>query len=332
MIADTKLQSEISVTPQKTGEAVGTVQQQENFSSNTPVTSTNLQQQDITWYTTRSRVPVALTIAGSDSGGGAGIQADLKTFAIHCIHGTSALTCVTAQNTQGVTRVDALPVASVVAQIAAVVGDIGVQATKTGMLLNQEIIEAVASEVKAQALDNLVVDPVMVSRTGAQLIDDQAIESLRDALIPLATIVTPNRYEAQILSGLELHTLDDMQSSAQRIHQLGAKAVLVKGGAMTGNLRGVDVWFDGQTLLTLSTELVETSNTHGTGCTLSSAIAANLALGKDPLSAVQLAKDYVTTALKYALDIGQGTGPVGHFFPLLPADTLNLNVGASKVE
>jgi hydroxymethylpyrimidine/phosphomethylpyrimidine kinase len=266
---------------------------------------------------TQSSVPIALTIAGSDSGGGAGIQADLKTFAFHCVHGTSAVTCVTSQNTQGVMRVDALPSTAVVAQIEAVVSDIGVQATKTGMLLNQEIIEAVAQEVKRLGLDNLVVDPVMVSRTGAQLIDDQAVESLRNFLIPRAAIVTPNRYEAQILSGLEINTLEDMQAAAQRIHQLGATAVLVKGGGMTGILRGVDVWFDGKELSALKTEQVETSNTHGTGCTLSSAIAANLALGKNPLSAVRLAKDYVTTALKYALDIGQGTGPLGHFFPLL---------------
>ena len=268
---------------------------------------------------TQSSVPIALTIAGSDSGGGAGIQADLKTFAMHCVHGTSALTCVTAQNTQGVTRVDALPVEAVVAQIEAVVTDIGVQATKTGMLLNQEIINTVALQVKTLGLNNLVVDPVMVSRTGAQLLDDNAVESLRNILIPMATIVTPNRYEAQMLSGFEIHTLDDMQKAAQQIYHLGASAVLVKGGGMTGNLRGVDVWFDGSQLITLTTEQVETTNTHGTGCTLSSAIAANLALGKDLLSAVRLAKEYVTTALKYALDIGQGTGPVGHFFPLLPS-------------
>lgn len=268
-------------------------------------------------HQTQSSVPIALTIAGSDSGGGAGIQADLKTFAFHRVHGTSAITCVTAQNTLGVARVDALPAAAVVAQIEAVSSDIGIEATKTGMLLNQEIIKAVAEVVKTLGLDNLVVDPVMVSRTGVQLIDDEAVESLRELLIPLATIVTPNRYEAQILTGLEMNTLEDMQSAAQRIHQLGARAVLVKGGGMAGNLRGVDVWFDGKELLTLTTEQIETSNTHGTGCTLSSAIAANLALGKDLVSAVRLAKDYVTTALKYALDIGRGTGPVGHFFPLL---------------
>lgn len=267
---------------------------------------------------TISRVPVALTIAGSDSGGGAGIQADLRTFAFHCVHGTSAITCVTAQNTLGVARVDAMPIEAVVAQIQAVVEDIGVQAAKTGMLLNQEIISAVAEQVEALQIDNLVVDPVMVSRTGAQLIDDDAVKTLRRALIPKAAIVTPNRYEAQILSGLQIHSLDDMQAAAQIIHQnLGVKAVLVKGGGMEGNLRGVDIWFDGQKLETLTTKLVETKNTHGTGCTLSAAIAANLAMGKNLWEAVQQAKEYVTTALTYALDIGKGQGPVGHFFPLL---------------
>lgn len=276
---------------------------------------------------TQSSIPIALTIAGSDSGGGAGIQADLKTFAMHCVHGTSALTCVTAQNTQGVTRVDALPSEAVVAQMEAVVNDIGVQATKTGMLLNQEIIEAVALQVKRFGLGNLVVDPVMVSRTGAQLIDDDAVLSLRNVLIPLATIVTPNRYEAQLLSGLEINTLEDMQEAARRVYQLGATTVLVKGGGMSADLRGVDVWFDGKELMTLTTELVDTTNTHGTGCTLSSAIAANLARGKDLLAAVRLAKDYVTTALNYSLDIGLGSGPVGHFFPLLPSgNALNVTV------
>lgn len=264
-----------------------------------------------------SSVPVALTIAGSDSGGGAGIQADLRTFAFHCVHGTSAITCITAQNTLGVMRVDALPPAAVIAQIEAVVTDIGVAATKTGMLLNREIIDAVAEGIEALGLRNLVVDPVMVSRTGAVLIDDDAIASLRNRLIPKANIVTPNKYEAQLLAGLPIHNLDDMRAAAQRIYQLGAKAVLVKGGGMEGSLRGVDVWFDGNRLETLKTATVDTNNTHGTGCTLAAAIAANLALGKNPLDAVLHAKDYVTTALRYALHIGQGQGPVGHFFPLL---------------
>lgn len=266
---------------------------------------------------TTPSVPVAMTVAGSDSGGGAGIQADLRTFAFHCVHGTSAITCITAQNTLGVTRVDALPAVAVIAQIQTVVEDIAVQAFKTGMLLNQEIISAVAQQLEALAVDNLVVDPVMVSRTGAQLIDDTAVATLRDRLIPLAAVVTPNRYEAQILSGLEIHTLDHMKAAAEYIYKnLGAKAVLVKGGGMAGNLRGVDVWFDGHQLETLTTTLVETKNTHGTGCTLAAAIAANLALSQELTTAVQRAKEYVTTALKYALNIGQGQGPVGHFFPI----------------
>ncbi|HEY9691965.1 MAG TPA: bifunctional hydroxymethylpyrimidine kinase/phosphomethylpyrimidine kinase [Oculatellaceae cyanobacterium] len=266
---------------------------------------------------TRTSVPVALTIAGSDSGGGAGIQADLKTFAFHRVHGTSALTCVTAQNTLGVARVDALPVDAVIAQIAAVAKDIGVQAVKTGMLLNQQIIEVVAQQIEAFNLQSLVVDPVMVSRTGAQLLDDDAVATLRNLLLPKAAIVTPNRYEAQLLTNLQINTLDEMRIAAQRIYQMGAKAVLIKGGGMEGNLRSIDIWFDGQRLETLKTSLVETQNTHGTGCTLSAAIAANLAIGKDSLSAVRQAKDYVTTALKYALNIGNGVGSLGHFFPIL---------------
>ena len=265
----------------------------------------------------KSRIPVALTVAGSDSGGGAGIQADLRTFAFHCVHGTSALTCVTAQNTLGVMRVDALSAEAVAAQIEAVVGDIGVDAVKTGMLLNREIMAVVASQVEAWNLGNLVVDPVMVSRSGDRLIDNGAIAFLQDVLIPMAAVVTPNRFEAKILSGLEIASVDDMRSAAEKIHSLGAKAVLVKGGGMTGDLRGIDVWFDGTRLDVLKTENVDTLNTHGTGCTLSAAISANLALGKDLFTAVTLAKNYVTTALKYALDIGEGQGPVGHFFPLL---------------
>jgi hydroxymethylpyrimidine/phosphomethylpyrimidine kinase len=264
------------------------------------------------------RVPVAMTIAGSDSGGGAGIQADLRTFAFHRVHGTTALTCVTAQNTLGVTRVDALPGASVTAQIEAVLADIGVQAVKTGMLLNAEIIAAVAD--LADRLPNLVVDPVMVSRTGAQLIDDDAVAVMRDRLIPRAKILAPNRYEAQLLTGLEIQDLEAMQRAARICYDdLGAQAVLVKGGGLSGALRGIDVWYDGSVMQRLATQVVDTKHTHGTGCTLAAAIAANLALGYPPFTAVANAKDYVTKALGYALDIGQGQGPVGHFFPLLEA-------------
>jgi hydroxymethylpyrimidine/phosphomethylpyrimidine kinase len=274
-----------------------------------------------------SPIPVALTIAGSDSGGGAGIQADLRTFAFHKVHGTSAITCVTAQNTLGVSRVDPLPPESVQAQIVAVVEDIGVQAVKTGMLLNAEIMMAVAKQIRVSGLRNLVVDPVMVSRTGAQLIDDAAVKTLCDRLLPLATLITPNRYEAQILSGRDIsgrdisgrdiHTLEDMTEAAKEIRQRYGGTVLVKGGGMVGDCCGVDVWWDGDRLEVLKTEWVNTTDTHGTGCTLAAAIAANLALGLTPFDAVQQAKVYVTHALHHALRIGRGQGPVGHFYPLL---------------
>ncbi|MBP0021066.1 MAG: bifunctional hydroxymethylpyrimidine kinase/phosphomethylpyrimidine kinase [Cyanobacteria bacterium SBLK] len=262
-------------------------------------------------------VKAVLTIAGSDSGGGAGIQADLRTFSFHCVHGTSAITCVTAQNTVSVQRVDALPPEAVSAQIESVVKDIGIDAAKTGMLLNAEIIATVAESVERWGISRWVVDPVMVSRTGVQLIDDRAIDTLRELLIPQATILTPNRYESQILTGLEIDSLKAMKISAEKIHQLGAKNVLVKGGGMVGDLRGVDVWFDGENWEILQTKTIDTKNTHGTGCTLSAAIAANLAKGQNPLTSTRNAKNYVTCALQYALDIGMGTGPVGHFFPLL---------------
>jgi hydroxymethylpyrimidine/phosphomethylpyrimidine kinase len=265
-------------------------------------------------------IPIAMTIAGSDSGGGAGIQADLKTFAFHCVHGTSAITCITAQNTLGVCRVDALTAESVIAQIQAVISDIGVQAVKTGMLLNQEIIEAVSEQIRVlqlkEQLKNLVVDPVMVSRAGAKLINDNAIATIKNLLIPQAAIVTPNRYEAEILSNLKIDTLQDLQIAAQEIYKLGAKAVLVKGGGMEGELKAIDVWFDGEKLKTLKTEVIHTKNTHGTGCTLSAAIAANLALGKSPLDSVTQAKYYVTESLKFNLAIGKGQGCLGHFFPM----------------
>jgi hydroxymethylpyrimidine/phosphomethylpyrimidine kinase len=266
------------------------------------------------------QIPIAMTIAGSDSGGGAGIQADLRTFAFHCVHGTSVLTCITAQNTQGVTRVDAMSAEAVSAQFEAVMIDMRVGAIKTGMLLNQEIVKTVAKKLVAFGFGNVVIDPVMVSRTGAQLLDDDAIKTIRDVLIPLAAIATPNRYEAQILADMPIHTLDDMQTAAQKIHKLGARSVLVKGGGMTDDLKAVDVWFDGDRLEVLQTETINTKHTHGTGCTLSAAIAANLALGKPQFESVLTAKNYVTEALKYALAIGQGQGPVGHFFPLLKSE------------
>ena len=263
---------------------------------------------------------IAMTIAGSDSGGGAGIQADLRTFAFHCVHGTSAITCITAQNTAGVNQVVPISPEAVVAQIEAVTEDINVGATKTGMLFEREIILTVVRSIQKLHLTPLVVDPVMVSRTGVTLLDDRAINSLQEDLFPLATIVTPNLYEAQISSNSTIKNLEDMQAAANIIHQKGAASVLIKGGAMSDDLKGVDVFFDGRDYRILRTETIDTVHTHGTGCTLSAAIAANLSLGKDLLSSVEAAKIYVTEALKYSLNIGRGTGPIGHFFPLLAKD------------
>ncbi|MEB3274664.1 MAG: bifunctional hydroxymethylpyrimidine kinase/phosphomethylpyrimidine kinase [Prochlorothrix sp.] len=261
--------------------------------------------------------PVALTIAGSDSGGGAGIQADLRTFAFLKVHGTSALTCVTAQNTLGVSRVAALEPDMVVAQIQAVMEDIGVQALKTGMLLNADIMEAVGEVLGHHPTIPWVLDPVMVSRTGAKLMDDRAIATL-EQLIPRATIVTPNRYEAEILSGVIVTDRPSQAEAAQRIaDRYPGPAVLVKGGGLGPEHGGVDWWLDGSRSQALETRQVETRHTHGTGCTLSAAIAAYLAQGLDPWTATQRAKVYVTAALHHALAIGQGQGPVGHFFPLL---------------
>ena len=263
-------------------------------------------------------IEVALTIAGSDSGGGAGIQADLKTFAFHCVHGSSAITCITAQNTVGVTEVAAMDESMVLAQISAVANDLKVGAVKTGMLLNSEIIKTVAEAIDRFDLKQLVVDPVMVSRAGVQLIDDGAIALLKRRLIPQAIIVTPNRYEAEILSGLPINTLEQLKQAAIAIvEDLGAKVVLVKGGGLSDSNRGTDIWYDGKEVKILSQKTVPTSNTHGTGCTLSAAICANLALKKDLWSSVVTAKKYVTTALEHSLDIGAGSGPVGHFYPLL---------------
>ncbi|MEO0834946.1 MAG: bifunctional hydroxymethylpyrimidine kinase/phosphomethylpyrimidine kinase [Cyanobacteria bacterium J06642_3] len=261
---------------------------------------------------------IALTIAGSDSAGGAGIQADLKTFAMHCVHGTSAITCITAQNTLGVTQVEPMKVSLIKEQIEAIAVDLMPNAVKTGMLFNSEIITQVAHQAKQHSFTKLVVDPVMVSRTGAKLIDDQAIAALKQQLIPQALIITPNLYEAEILSGLQINNLEQLKQAAIAIQRnCGAKVVLAKGGALAGADQGIDVWYDGREIKTLFNKTVTTKNTNGTGCTLSAAICANLALGQDLWQSVVNAKQYVTLALEHSLNIGAGHGPVGHFFPLL---------------
>ena len=263
-------------------------------------------------------IEIALTIAGSDSGGGAGIQADLKTFTMHCVHGASVVCCVTAQNTLGVTAVGEIEPSLIAEQIRAIANDLNVNAVKTGMLLNSTIIQTVAEQIQQNW--QLVVDPVMVSRAGAQLIDDSAIACMREKLIPQALIVTPNRYEAEILSGLKVTNLSELKQAAIAIYEKTGAIVFAKGGSLSGQERGIDVWYDGE-LKTLFHQAVATNNTHGTGCTLSAAICANLVLGKNLWQSVVDAKTYVTKALEHSLDIGAGSGPVGHFFPLLESNS-----------
>ncbi|MEM9510439.1 MAG: bifunctional hydroxymethylpyrimidine kinase/phosphomethylpyrimidine kinase [Cyanobacteria bacterium P01_E01_bin.35] len=264
---------------------------------------------------------IALTIAGSDSAGGAGIQADLKTFAMHQVHGTSVLTCVTAQSTVGVFEAEPIKLSLIKAQIDVVAADLKPDAVKTGMLFNSETITQVTQRLKHYALTPLVVDPVMVSRTGSKLIDDQAITCLQEQLIPLATILTPNRYEAEILSGLKIDNLEQLKQAAIAIfHSSGAKVILAKGGSLAGTEQGMDIWYDGKSIKTLFNRTVTTQNNNGTGCTLSAAICANLALGQDLWQSVVNAKKYVTLALENSLNVGAGNGPLGHFFPLLKSD------------
>lgn len=254
----------------------------------------------------------ALTIAGSDSGGGAGIQADLKTFAALQVYGMSAITAITAQNTCGVSAVQGIDPDIVAAQIRDVVADIGVDAAKTGMLFSAEIIQAVAAAVRAAGLRLLVVDPVMVATSGDRLLQAEAEASLRRDILPLATVVTPNLAEAEVLVGHKIATLEEMQAAAEQIVANGARAVVVKGGhAMR---KATDVFYDGSRLELLCSEVIETPNTHGTGCTFSAAICAYLARGASLLEAVRRGKAYITGALRQSVSIGQGSGPVGHFW------------------
>jgi hydroxymethylpyrimidine kinase/phosphomethylpyrimidine kinase len=254
-------------------------------------------------------VPRALTVAGSDSGGGAGIQADLKTFAVLGVWGTSALTSVTVQNTEGVTGVADVPAEIVAAQIRAVVGDIGVDAAKTGMLSNAEIVEAAAAALEESGVPNLVVDPVFVSKHGHPLLRSDAVGALRDRMLPLAALVTPNLPEAGGLAGFEVETRGDMLEAAEAILSLGAAAVLVKGGHLEGPMAD-DLFTDGHREAWLSGERIPTPNTHGTGCVLSAAIVAHLARGAELLVAVRAGKEFVTEAIRHSLALGRGIGPV----------------------
>lgn len=253
----------------------------------------------------------ALTIAGSDSGGGAGIQADLKTFCAFGVYGESALTAITAQNTLGVQGVQVLPPDFVGLQIRSVLSDIGADAAKTGMLATKEIVAAVAQEVGASHLRNLVVDPVMVSATGHRLLDEDAVEAMRTRLFPWAMVVTPNLDEAAILCGEKIDDLDGMKEAAQTIKALGSQFVLVKGGHLSGP-RIFDVLYDGKRFEVWEAPKIPTENTHGSGCTLSAAIAAGLAKDQEVKEAVVAAQRYLHAAIQTAVKIGKGKGPVNH--------------------
>jgi hydroxymethylpyrimidine/phosphomethylpyrimidine kinase len=256
-------------------------------------------------------VRTALTIAGSDSGGGAGIQADLKTFSALGVYGMSAITAITAQNTLGVTAVHEVPPAIVAAQIDAVVTDIGADAVKTGMIANSEIIRVVAAKIREHGLSTLVVDPVMIATSGDRLLAEEAVEALRSELVPLASVVTPNLPEAGVLVGREVASLAEMHEAARAIVGMGARSVVVKGGHLDGD--AIDIFYDGDRVVELPGRRIESTSTHGTGCTLASAIAALLARGEPLEAAVARAKAYVTTAIERAYPIGHGHGPVHHF-------------------
>ena len=258
---------------------------------------------------------VALTIAGSDSGGGAGIQADLRTFAAHGLHGASAITAVTAQNSVAVTAYVALEPAMVAAQIDAVASDMAVAAAKTGMLANAGIVAAVAAAVERHRFPFLVVDPVMVAKSGDRLLD-AAAEKAYERLYPLATVLTPNLPEAEALLGRPVRTREAMRRAAEDLRARGPRAVVVKGGHLEGDAEAVDVFADGTRLLELSAPRIDTIHTHGTGCTYSAAIAARLALGHELLEAVRGAKEYLTQAIRGAYAVGRGPGPVDHLHPL----------------
>lgn len=260
------------------------------------------------------QIPRALTVAGSDSGGGAGIQADLKTFAALGVYGMSAITALTSQNTTGVFGVVEIDPAFVSSQIRAVVTDIGVDAVKTGMLANAAIIRQVASDVHELHLANLVVDPVMVAKSGDPLLRRDAVETMIRDLLPLALVVTPNLHEASAIIGHEVADSEGMRVAAHRIKDMGPRYVVVKGGHLTG--APMDLLFDGERFREYANERCDTRHTHGTGCTFASAIAAGIARGLAVEEAVAHAKAYITGAIRHGLAIGKGQGPVHHFHEL----------------
>lgn len=274
-------------------------------------------------------LPRVLTIAGSDSGGGAGIQADLKTFTVLRVYGMTAVTALTAQNTKGVAGIFPVPPEFVRLQIDAVARDLGIDAAKTGMLANRAIIEAVCEAVREHGIERLVVDPVLVAESGARLLDSDARGTLVRRLIPLAAVVTPNAPEAAALLDIQVSTLAEMHEAARRLVGAGARAALVKGGHI-GGPAAVDVLHDGERLYELRSSRVETRHTHGTGCMMAAALAAGLAEGRDLLAAATRAKHFVTVAVVNGLALGAGNGPAN---PLawLDEETRSLEPQVSSV-
>lgn len=255
-----------------------------------------------------------LTIAGSDSCGGAGIQADLKTFSAHGVYGMSVITAVTAQNTMGVFGVQDISVELIEKQIEAVFDDITVDAVKIGMVSKSDTIGAISQSLEKYGVKNLVVDPVMVSKSGYHLLQPEAKEALIKLLLPMAIVTTPNIPEAEVITGLAIRDIEDMKRAAIEIHKMGPRYVLVKGGHLEGE--AIDILFDGETFTAYHCKRINTKNTHGTGCTLSSAIAANLGKGMDIKEAIKRAKDYITIAIEQSFSIGKGVGPTHHFYQL----------------
>ncbi len=258
------------------------------------------------------KIPV-LTIAGSDPSGGAGIQADLKALSANNVFAMSVLTSITAQNTCGVSSVFHLPTAVIDAQLDAIFSDISVRTIKTGMLATPNIIATVSHKLAAQNIEYLVVDPVMVAKGGHALLEEEGISSLKSQLCPQAFLLTPNIYEAQVLSGMRINTMADARAAAKIIFQLGCRHVLIKGGHFQEQ-PGTDLLYDGRFFRMYKGEYIQTHNTHGTGCTLASAIAAHLANGKPLADAIEAAKTYTTEAIRHGFTLGKGHGPTDHFY------------------
>ena len=257
----------------------------------------------------------ALTIAGSDSSGGAGIQADLKTFAAHGVYGMSAITSVTSQNTQGIFGVFDIPSETVASQLDAVFTDIYPNSIKIGMVSSAEIIETIAKKLKQYSAKNIVLDTVMVSTSGHALLQKDAVDALTSLLFPLADVITPNLHEAQILCGFDIRSENDMVKAAETIFSKYGVCVLLKGGHLANTSN--DLLFDGS-ITWFKGERIDNPNTHGTGCTLSSAIASNIAMGHDMKTSVKNAKNYITGALRDMLNLGKGSGPLNHMYKINP--------------